>query len=361
MHRFNGYDIELTRGDSLLFRINLSGRDLPEGSVGLFTVKAHPRDEHALIHKRVDASGELLSISLSPKETNLQPRTYFWDVRILIPQEQGGYELETPMEYAAFTILDAIGRDFGVADDPGMDENLPVLQVLIEQARQAIQEIQWQGGPFAPAILSTHEGGAITDAVGGWAQHVVTSFSHNGEGLSFVPHDSLTLSVNDESHTILLPPGVYEGTFDWITGALSSTAEVVKASSCSLTDSGVNSSGLLYVKLDMPDAASRFIACDSYIRNDEFPYNDKSVRVANRTIYIYDSDIDLNDAPSFLEKVKFLVRADTPVLHQLEGRKIALNKGENRFSPEASVTYAIDTRTYIDQKFAALSAAIVGG
>ena len=56
MHKFNGYDIEITRGDSLQFRVSLAGRELPEGSVGLFTVKASPRDEQALIQKRVDAS-----------------------------------------------------------------------------------------------------------------------------------------------------------------------------------------------------------------------------------------------------------------------------------------------------------------
>ena len=138
MHRFNGYHIELTRGDSLSFRINLAGRDLPEGSVGLFTVKAHPRDEAALIQKRVDAGGEQLSILLTPQETNLTPRTYFWDVRILIPLEEGGWEVETPMEYASFTILEAIGRDFGVPDNPGVDADAPVLSVLIQQAREAI-------------------------------------------------------------------------------------------------------------------------------------------------------------------------------------------------------------------------------
>lgn len=357
MHKFNGYDLEITRGDSLQFRVSLMGRDLPEGSVGLFTVKASPRDERALIEKRVDASGELLTITLHPKDTDLPPRTYFWDVRVLIPRPEGGFELETPMEYASFIVLEAIGRDFGVKDDPGMDGNVPVLQLLIEQAREAIQEIQWQGGPFAPAILHTAQGSAITDAVGGWAKHLVTAFSHTESLLQ----DGLTLSVNDKSHTVLLPSGVYEGTFDWVTGELSSTAEVVKASSYTIVDSGLNSSGLPYVKMDMPDAANRFIDCKNYTRNDEFPYSDKSIRVASRTIYVYDSDLDLNDPLAFLEKLNFLIRADAPVLVQLEGRKIALNAGENHFSPEVTVTYAIDTRTYIDQKFAALSAAIVGG
>ena len=361
MHKFNGYDIEITRGDSLQFRVSLMGRDLPEGSVGLFTVKASPRDEQALIEKRVDASGELLTITLNPRDTDLPPRTYFWDVRVLIPRSEGGFELETPMEYASFVVLDAIGRDFGVKDDPGMDGNVPVLQLLIQEAREAIQEIQWLGGPFAPAILSTFQGSAVTDAAGGWAKHLVTSFSDNAENLTFVPHDSLSLSVNGDSYAISLPSGVYEGTFDWVTGELASTAEVVKASSYTITESGVNSSGIAYVQLDVPDAASRFIACENYIRNDEFPYSDKSVRVRTRSVYIYDSSLDPDDPRPLLDSLRFLIRSETPAVHQLAGQKIALKAGENHFSPEVSVTCAIDTKTYIDQKFAALSAAIVGG
>ena len=141
MHRFQGNDIEITRGDSLMFRIRLSGRDLPEGSVGLFTVKAHPRDAQPLIQKRMSAGTEELLIHLTPKETDLLPRTYFWDVRVLIPLESGGYELETPMEYAAFTVLEAVGHDFGVEEDPGMDGDVPVLSQLIAQTRGLVEEI----------------------------------------------------------------------------------------------------------------------------------------------------------------------------------------------------------------------------
>ena len=201
MHKFNGYDIEITRGDSLQFRVSLIGRDLPEGSVGLFTVKASPRDEQALIEKRVDASGELLTITLNPRDTDLPPRTYFWDVRVLIPRSEGGFELETPMEYASFIVLDAVGRNFGVEDDPGMDGDVPVLRLLIEQAREAIREMQWYGGPFAPAVLASAKGNTITDAVGGWAQSLEAAFGHQTDGDQFVERTSIRLTVNGEIHT----------------------------------------------------------------------------------------------------------------------------------------------------------------
>ena len=36
-------------------------------------------------------------------------RTYYWDLRVLLPLGDGTYEVRTPMEYAALTILGVIG------------------------------------------------------------------------------------------------------------------------------------------------------------------------------------------------------------------------------------------------------------
>lgn len=110
MHRFDGFDIELTSGDSLQFRVTISGRELPEGTEALFTVKKSPRADDAMIEKRmaVDADGVVL-VGLSSSDTDIQPRTYYWDLRVLIPNGDGTFEVRTPMEYAAFTILEVIG------------------------------------------------------------------------------------------------------------------------------------------------------------------------------------------------------------------------------------------------------------
>lgn len=154
MHRFNGYNIELTRGDSLRFRISLTGRDLPEGSVGYFTLKRHPRDEEPVVLKKMDASNEELIIQLHSADTNLPPRTYWWDVRILIPCPEGGYEVETPMEYASLTILEAVGE--AGAHDDGMDEDLPVLSLVLDEARELMEEMQKKLdslGPVTPAAI----------------------------------------------------------------------------------------------------------------------------------------------------------------------------------------------------------------
>lgn len=121
MHRFNGYDIEITRGDSLFFIIHLDGRELPDGSVAYFTVKSGTNSEENVIRKRIPVSAGTAEINLSSEDTYLPVRTYYWDVRLLIPRPEGGYEVETPMEYAAFTVIDAIGYPGNEEFPPGTD------------------------------------------------------------------------------------------------------------------------------------------------------------------------------------------------------------------------------------------------
>jgi hypothetical protein len=110
MHRFNGLDIELTRGDSLQFRVTVQGRELPEGTLALFTVKRRTRDEEAVIEKRLPLDNGVVVVGLPSADTDITPRTYYWDMRILIPLGDGTYEVRTPMEYAAFTILEVVGN-----------------------------------------------------------------------------------------------------------------------------------------------------------------------------------------------------------------------------------------------------------
>ena len=140
MHRFDGYDIEVTQGDTLFFKVELDGRKMPEGSVGYFTVKSSPKSDEVLVQKKLDASDGVLDIRLMSEDTNLPVRTYYWDVRVLIPLEEGGYEVETPMEFAAFTILAAIGTA-GEGGD-GVDADLPVLSVVLNEARALVADIE---------------------------------------------------------------------------------------------------------------------------------------------------------------------------------------------------------------------------
>jgi len=108
MHRFNGYDIEITAGDSLFFNIRLEGRELPDGAAATFTVKRNPKDDEALIEKEIAVNDGQVEIPLFSADTDLPARTYFWDLRVRFFSDKGE-EVETPMEYAAFTVLQPVG------------------------------------------------------------------------------------------------------------------------------------------------------------------------------------------------------------------------------------------------------------
>ena len=110
MRRFNGLDIEVTQGDTLAFRVNLTGRELPPDTVGLFTIKQRPKDEEVVVEKRVPIENGAVNIHLSSADTDIQAKTYYWDLRIMMPIGDGTYTVVTPMEYAAFTTLEAIGN-----------------------------------------------------------------------------------------------------------------------------------------------------------------------------------------------------------------------------------------------------------
>lgn len=109
MRKFDGLNIELTRGDSLQFKVTFSGRELPEGTKALFTVKKSPRSDTPTIEKEIEIADNVIYVGLASENTDVSPRTYYWDIRVLIPQGDGTYEVKTPMEYAAFTIMEVIG------------------------------------------------------------------------------------------------------------------------------------------------------------------------------------------------------------------------------------------------------------
>lgn len=110
MRRFDGLNIELTRGDSTQFKVNFAGQKLPDGAMALFTVKKSPRSTEPVIEKRMGIEDGSTYVLLSNEDTDIQPRTYYWDIRVLAPLGDGTYDVKTPMEYASFTILEVIGN-----------------------------------------------------------------------------------------------------------------------------------------------------------------------------------------------------------------------------------------------------------
>lgn len=223
MHRFDGFDIEVTQGDTLFFTVKLMGRDLPEGSVAYFTIKKSPRSDEVLVQKKVNVTDEIADIRLYSEDTNLAVRTYYWDLRVLIPMDNGAYEVETPMEYAAFTILAAIG-DSGDGG-PGMDADLPALALLVEDTRKLKEDLIAArdngefngekgdtGAPgFSPVVEMTKEGDITTikitdeqgEHVSAVRDGVIPESVSDEEVLAYLAELDLLVTVTDGDGTIL--------------------------------------------------------------------------------------------------------------------------------------------------------------
>ncbi len=212
----NGYDIELSRGDTLALRIDLSGRDLPEGSDGVMTIKKHIRSDEVVLQKRFNASDEKLDIVLSPEDTNLEPGVYCWDVRLQIPSELGGYEVYTPMEYASFVVLPVVGESIGVDGDPGLNPDLPVLQVLIDDARKVLDE----ANGVAASVKADAQSAAQTLSD---MNNLVSVIEAKGaQTLESIPDEYAALCAQADGMSAMRPASV-DGKIVWELGSLSSS------------------------------------------------------------------------------------------------------------------------------------------
>ena len=110
MLEINGHGITVTRGDSVRFAIKCTERDLAEGTKAVFTVKSTPWEPcRPDIEKNCDVIDGLVHVILNPIDTDIVPGNYVWDVRLKEPAEDNTNVL-TPMMYAAFRVVEAIGE-----------------------------------------------------------------------------------------------------------------------------------------------------------------------------------------------------------------------------------------------------------
>lgn len=239
-------------------------------------------------------------------------------------------------------------------------------------------------GTFAPAIVTQGTGPRITGAVGGNAMAVHAelrpkledgSLAPNPEGGVFSAWKNTSLNVNGAEITAAINNPPYAGSFEWVSGKVTKKGlRLWKAGDLfvlsNTTAPGTNSQGIKYVRLQLRDENSgidvpgTFEACNRYTRRDETPYTDKSIRVNSNSPYIYDNNINLEKPETILDGLEFLLRTGTEETAYEAEREIVLNAGENIITADSggvTVEYTIDTKTYIDQKFAELSAALLEG
>lgn len=237
---------------------------------------------------------------------------------------------------------------------------------------------------FAPAIKVTSAGNAITDAAGGQAASVVVSLSPkledgslapNPSGGRFAPWTDVMLSENGVASLAPVSGSPYAGTVDFVSGKTEAAGvRLYKASDLFVlhasTAPGTSSAGVKYIRValkpdvDSLDFMNLFVACNRYERKTASPYTDKSIRVNSSAPYIYDNDIDFNNPLAILDGLEFLLSDGNAETFSQPGFPIMLNQGSNTITSDAgavTVTYGVDTKTYIDRKFAELSAALLGG
>lgn len=234
------------------------------------------------------------------------------------------------------------------------------------------------GGAFAPVIEVTAAGDEIFDAVGGRASSVVAtldpklengSLAPNPNGGCFAPWSNTKLTVNGEELTANVSGEPYIGSFDWVTGKTETqNVQVLTAEGFTIVGNpATNSAGLKYIRVSAPEGfpdLTKLIACNRYTIKNTSPYVDDCIRANSNQPYIYDNDIDFENPTATLDGLEFMLPADGGETHFDVGRKIVLAAGENTVtadSGDVTVTYGIDTKTYIDNKFAELSAALLGG
>ena len=111
MLRIDRHNIEITQGDSVRLKIRLEGREVPDGTQAVFTVKDTPWEPcRPVIEKVLTVLDGTVSILLEPGDTDLTPGHYVWDLRLKEQTEEGKQVVLTPMEYAVFRVLEAIGE-----------------------------------------------------------------------------------------------------------------------------------------------------------------------------------------------------------------------------------------------------------
>lgn len=111
MLEIQGKNLKFTRGDSVRFNIKLKGREFPEGTYAVFSVK-ETLYEPALptIVKEVDVKSGIAGVILESFETAIPVGHYYWDLRIREPAADGSQFIHTPMEYGMIKVVEAVGE-----------------------------------------------------------------------------------------------------------------------------------------------------------------------------------------------------------------------------------------------------------
>lgn len=178
-----------------------------------------------------------------------------------------------------------------------------------------------------------------------------------GDVTGIVPYQGQTLSAD-------LPETVYGGTLDWMTGVL--TVNTRKIPLASLGWSGLDEKNrrateVVGISDQINMDAMPIITCDVYptIISMDLYNNTSLVGITQNRKHIMIRTAD-NAAPTSGEVV---FQLEEPYTIQLPPQQLNVLKGVNNVwsdCGETTLSYIADTKMYIDQKLAAISAAVLG-
>ena len=107
MFDINGSSIAISREDTAVFTVTFDGDDIPEdGTAVILTVKPSLEKESSVIEKQLQIQDGQIVIALNSEDTDLPPRHYYWDLRILY----NNGEVFTPMQPGNFIIREVVGN-----------------------------------------------------------------------------------------------------------------------------------------------------------------------------------------------------------------------------------------------------------
>ena len=105
MFSINGKDIAISKGDTGIITITLTGEVPDNNTIALVTVRENVNTCNVVWEKRLQVNNGVIIIDLTSEETDIPAHTYVWDFRLLY--SDGG--VYTPFQPAKYQIYEVVG------------------------------------------------------------------------------------------------------------------------------------------------------------------------------------------------------------------------------------------------------------
>ena len=103
--RINDFDIEISKGDAAEITFCFVEYDLDAGCTATMALRRTPNGSSIIWEKQIDIVDDKATFALTNEDTGITSGTYFWDLRVIFPNEN----TFTPIEPHVFKILEVVG------------------------------------------------------------------------------------------------------------------------------------------------------------------------------------------------------------------------------------------------------------